>query len=65
MSKIKNMSETNFLKLLFAFLSLSTIVYAFFMPDRSNMISGLWEIVSNPIKQPSNSFAIGGLQEHS
>lgn len=60
MSKIKNMSETNFLKLLFAFLSLSTIVYAFFMPDRSNMISGLWEIVSNPIKQPSNSFAIGG-----
>lgn len=60
MNKIKSMSESSFLKLFFAFLSLAFLVGACCMPDRSAMVSGLWEILSNPIKQPSNGFVIGG-----
>ena len=60
MSKIKNLSETSFLKLFFAFMSAAVLIGAVCMPDRANMVSGLWEILSNPIKQPSNGFVIGG-----
>ena len=60
MNKIKNLSEANFLKLLFGFLSAAFIIAAFFMPDRATMFSGLWEIWSQPGKISTNDFDLGG-----
>ena len=60
MNKIKNLSESSFLKLFFAFISACFIVGAFFMPDRASMLSGLWTILSNPGKITTNYFALGG-----
>ena len=60
MNKIKNLSESSFLKLFFAFFSAAFIVAAFFMPDRGTMFSGLWTILSNPGKITTNYFALGG-----
>ncbi|MBQ8237520.1 MAG: DUF1576 domain-containing protein [Oscillospiraceae bacterium] len=60
MNKIKNLSESSFLKLFFAFISACFIVGAFCMPDRGTMLSGLWTILSNPGKITTNYFALGG-----
>ena len=60
MKKINNLSEGNFLKLLFAFVSLCFLVAAVCMPDRSEMFSGLWKIMSQPSKISANYFAMGG-----
>ena len=60
MNKINNFSESNFLKLLFAFLSVCFLVAAFCMPDRATMFTGLWNILSQPNKISANYFAMGG-----
>ena len=60
MNKIKNLSESTFLKLFFAFLSGCFLVAALCMPDRKSMISGLWVILSSPGKISTNYFALGG-----
>ena len=60
MKKIKNLSEGSFLKLLFGFLSLAFLVAAVCMPDRGQMFSGLWQILSQPSKISTNYFAVGG-----
>ena len=60
MKKIKNLSEAEFLKLFFAFLSVSFLLAAFFMPDRGDMLAGLWRIWSQPGKISTNDFALGG-----
>ena len=60
MNKIKNLSEGAFLKLLFAFLSLCFLVAAVCMPDRNEMFSGLWKIMSGTCKISTNYFAQGG-----
>ena len=60
MKKIRNLSEGDFLKLLFAFFSLAFLVAAVCMGDRANMLSGLWQILSNPSKISTNYFALGG-----
>jgi len=60
MKKIKNLSEANFLKLLFAFLSACFLIAAVCMPDRSTMFSGLWNILSQSSKISANYFAMGG-----
>ena len=60
MKKLKNLSEGSFLKLLFAFLSLCFVVAAFCMPDRANMLTGFWNILSQPSKISANYFAMGG-----
>ena len=60
MKKIKNLSESNFLKLFFAFITACFLIAAVCMPDRSKMFSGLWEIISNPSKVSTNYFAVGG-----
>ena len=60
MNKIKNLSEGNFLKGFFGFISACFILAAFFMPDRARMFSGLWAILSNPLKISTNCFALGG-----
>ena len=60
LDKIKNLSESNFLKLFFSFITLSFLVAAVCMPDRANMFKGLWEIITNPCKISTNFFAVGG-----
>ena len=60
MKKIKNLSESSFLKLFFAFISLCFLIAAVCMPDRKNMFTGLWEIMKNPAKLSTNYFSVGG-----
>ena len=60
MNKIKNLSESSFLKLFFGFISACFVLAAFFMPDRAQMLSGLWQIMSNPLKISTNCFVVGG-----
>ena len=60
MKKIKNLSESSFIKLVFAFLTLAFFVAAFCMSDRADMLTGLWKILSQPSKVTTNYFAVGG-----
>ena len=60
MKKIKNLSEGSFLKLFFAFVSACFLIAAVCMPDRANMFTGLWNILSQPSKISANYFAMGG-----
>lgn len=60
MKKLKTLSEGEFLKVFFGFLSLCFLVAAVCMPDRSTMFSGLWQILSGPCKISTNYFAVGG-----
>ncbi len=60
MKKLNQMPESSFLKLVFGFLSICCLVAAICMPDRSDMLSGLWQIVSQPSKLTCNYFAVGG-----
>ena len=60
MKKLNNLSESNFLKLLFAFLTACFLIAAVCMPDRGTMFSGLWKILTNPSKVSTNYFAVGG-----
>lgn len=60
MKKIKNLSEGSFLKLFFGFITVCFLVAAVCMPDRAQMFSGLWKILSQPSKISANYFAMGG-----
>lgn len=60
MKKLKNLSEASFLKLLFGFLTACFLIAAVCMPDRAEMFSGLWNIISQPNKISANYFAMGG-----
>ena len=60
MKKIKNLSESDFLKLFFAFFTLAFLVAAVCMGDRGSMFTGLWQIMSQPSKVSTNYFAVGG-----
>ena len=60
MKKIKNLSESSFLKLVFAFITAAFLIAAVCMPDRATMFTGLWQIVSQPSKLSTNYFALGG-----
>ena len=60
MKKLKEMNESAFLKLFFAFISAAFVLAAFCMPDRAQMVSGLWRILSQPGKISTNDFALGG-----
>ena len=60
MKKIRSLSEGDFLKLLFAFFSAAFLVAAFCMPDRGSMLTGLWQILSQPSKLTCSYFALGG-----
>ena len=60
MNKIKNLSESSFLKLFFGFLSACFIIAAVCMPDRAQMFTGLWQIWSQPGKISTNAFVLGG-----
>ena len=54
------MSETSFLKRFFFFFSLSFLIAAFCMPDRANMLPGLWKILSMPTLSATSFFDYGG-----
>ncbi len=60
MKKIRNLPESDFLKLFFAFTSLAFLVGAVCMPDRASMFQGLVNILTSPCKVTSNYFSIGG-----
>ena len=60
MKKLRSLSESNFLKLFFAFITACFLSAAVCMPDRSQMFSGLWKIMTNPTKISTNYFSIGG-----
>ena len=60
MNRLKNLSESSFLKLLFAFFTGAFLIAAVCMPDRNTMFSGLWNILSQPSKISANYFDIGG-----
>ena len=61
MNRIKNLSESSFLKLLFAFVSAAFVLAAVCMPDRGEMFAGLWRIMSQPGKITTNYFELGGV----
>ncbi|MBE6960161.1 MAG: DUF1576 domain-containing protein [Ruminococcaceae bacterium] len=60
MKKIKALNESNFLKLLFAFFTAVFLIAAVCMPDRGDMFTGLWKILTGPSKVSTNYFAVGG-----
>ena len=60
MKKIRNLSESNFLKLFFGFFTLCFLVAAFCMPDRNNLMSGWIAILTSPCKVTTNYFWLGG-----
>ena len=60
MKKIRNLSESNFLKLFFAFISLCFIIAAVCMPDRVTIFEGLWKIQITPCRVTTNYFSVGG-----
>ena len=60
MNKIKNLSESSFLKLFFAFVSAAFLVAAVIMPDRATMFSGFTAILTSPCKVTTNYFSVGG-----
>lgn len=60
MNKIKNLSESDFLKLFFCFVGLFFVAAALCMPDRAQMLTGFVNILTQPCKVTTNYFAVGG-----
>lgn len=60
MKKLNSMAESDFLKILFGFFAIVFLLAALFMPDRGQMFSGLWQIISQPCKISTNYFSLGG-----
>ena len=59
MKKLNNLTEANFLKLFFAFVSLCFLVMSVILPDRDTMFSGLWRIWTQICKVSTNYLALG------
>ena len=60
MKTLNKMSEDHFLTIFFTCFSMSFLLAAFFMPDRADMLPGLWRILNSPTKSATNFFSIGG-----
>ncbi|MBQ7229581.1 MAG: DUF1576 domain-containing protein [Oscillospiraceae bacterium] len=60
MKRLNHLSERDFLSLFFAAFSSSFLIAAFCMPDRADMLPGLWRIVSSPTLSSTNFFSLGG-----
>ena len=60
MKKIKNLSESSFLKLFFAFITAAFLLGAVCMPDRAEMFAGFVRILTSPAKVSTNYFSVGG-----
>ena len=59
MKKWNNISESNFLKLFFGIIAAAFLIAALCMPDRGQMFTGLWSILTNPTKLSTNYFSFG------
>lgn len=60
MKKLNQRSESEFLRLLFAFFTVAMFVAAVVMHDRAQMFDGFWRITSGTVKVASNAFYLGG-----
>ena len=60
MKKIKNLPESSFLRLFFAFISVCFLIGAVCMPDRDQMFTGFYTILTSTCKISTNYFALGG-----
>ena len=60
LKKLSRMPETHFLTAFFTYFSLSFLIAAVCMPDRAQMFTGLWRIISSPTKATTNFFSVGG-----
>ena len=60
MKRLNRLSEHDFLSLFFSCFSLSFVIAAFVMPDRSDMLKGLIRIIGSPTKAFTNFFSLGG-----
>lgn len=60
MKKLNQLSESDFLKVLFGYFTAAFLIAALIMPDRAGMLTGLWKIISQPNKISTNYFALGG-----
>ena len=60
MKKIKNLSESSFLKLFFVFITAAFLIGAVCMPDRAEMFAGFVRILTSPAKVSTNYFSVGG-----
>ena len=60
MKKLRNLSESNFLKVFFAFFTLAFLVAAPLMPDRASLLTGWVKILLSPCKVTTNYFWLGG-----
>ena len=60
MKKWNSLPENVFLKGFFLCFSLSFLAAAFCMPDRGQMLTGLWKILGAPTKASTNFFSLGG-----
>ncbi|MBR5617738.1 MAG: DUF1576 domain-containing protein [Oscillospiraceae bacterium] len=60
MKKIKNLSESSFLKLFFVFIAAAFLIAAVCMPDRADMFAGFVRILTSPAKVSTNFFSVGG-----
>ena len=60
MKKIKNLSESSFLKLFFVFVTAAFLIGAVCMPDRGDMFAGFVRILTSPAKVSTNYFSVGG-----
>ena len=60
MKKVNALSESDFLKALFGFFVVAFLAAALLMPDRGQMLSGLYRIISQPNKISTNYFCLGG-----
>ena len=60
MKKLNALSESDFLKVLFGFFTVAFLAAAVLMPDRNQMLSGLYRIISQPNKISTNYFWLGG-----
>ena len=60
MKKLNALSEDRFLKLFFGFITFAFLVAAICMPDRGDMLNGLWRIITSPAKISTNYFYVGG-----
>ena len=60
MSKLREITPSRLIKLLFAFFTAAFLIAAVILPDRASMLDGLKNIVTQTEKISTNSFAVGG-----
>ena len=60
MKRMHSLPERYFLEIFFTVFAAFFLVASVCMPDRADMFTGLWKIVSSPCKSPTSYFAVGG-----